>query len=169
MARALGVQSRANWQVITVSLSGEPELCKTTENPHFSFFAPLSHTVTTLAPKFSPSSQLRTLPSVGGPLPCVCGRLLTRVCAACVLRVRVCGPLHLCAGTPHFSVFSIIFALTDAGVVVSCLHHTVPPPLKLSHLWQPLHNSSHTSSSPFCDGHGRCTFVRVCVPCFLGT
>ena len=40
--------------------------------------------------------------------------------------------------------------------------HTVPQALKLSPLWQPQRNSSGTSSSSFCDGHGRCICVRAC-------
>ena len=39
VARALGVQSRANWQVITGSLSAEPEPRKTMETPHLHFLA----------------------------------------------------------------------------------------------------------------------------------
>ena len=35
VARALGVQSRANWHLITGSLSVEPEPSRTTETPQF--------------------------------------------------------------------------------------------------------------------------------------
>ena len=41
VARALGGQSRATWQVITRLLSAEPEPCGTTETLHFSIVAPL--------------------------------------------------------------------------------------------------------------------------------
>ena len=41
VARALGVQIREIWQVITGLLSAELEPSKTTENPHVSCFAPL--------------------------------------------------------------------------------------------------------------------------------
>ena len=41
MARAMGVQSREVWQVVTGSLSAEVESSKTMENPHVSCFAPL--------------------------------------------------------------------------------------------------------------------------------
>ena len=40
VARALGVQSREIWQVITGSLSAELEPSKATENPHVRRFAP---------------------------------------------------------------------------------------------------------------------------------
>ena len=40
VARALCVQSRAIWRVITGSLSVQPEPHKTMENPYFSLFAP---------------------------------------------------------------------------------------------------------------------------------
>ena len=42
------------------------------------------------------------------------------------------------------------------------LYDTVPKALKISTLWQPRYNSSHTSCSSFWDGHGRCTRVCEC-------
>ena len=40
------------------------------------------------------------------------------------------------------------------------------PALKLSTLWQRRDNSSRTSSSSLCDGHGRCFCVCMFAPCF---
>ena len=51
---------------------------------------------------------------------------------------------------------------------VPWLYHTVPQALKLSTLWQPRHNSSRASSSPFRDGHGRCTGLCVRVLAIYG-
>ena len=99
----------------------------------------------------------------------VCGHCLAYVCCAratcstcgCV-GVRVCAFVHW---TPHFG-FLIIFALLAAAAAVRIMSATPSLKLKLFTLWQPRYNSSRTSSSPFCDGHGR--FISracVCVLC----
>ena len=46
---------------------------------------------------------------------------------------------------------------------MSCLYHTVSQAPKLSTLWQSRYDSSRTSSSSLCDGHGLCSSVCVCV------
>ena len=45
---------------------------------------------------------------------------------------------------------------------VSCVYHTVPQALKLSSWRHSRYNSSRTSSSSFCDGHGPCICVCAC-------
>ena len=84
---------------------------------------------------------------------------IASACAVSATCAGLCGSVHLCAGIPHFSF--LIFA-AHAAAVVSCLHHTVPQALKLSTLWQPRYKCSRTSSSSFCDGHGRCICVCAC-------
>ena len=66
-----------------------------------------------------------------------------RVCYVCAC-VRVCEPVHLCAGTPHFSFLFLVFALlASAASAVSCLYHTVPQAVKLSTLAATVHKQSH--------------------------
>ena len=95
-----------------------------------------------------------------------------RVCAVCVQRVRVRACVGFCRCVcvlePHNSAFSFVCFARLAAAAVSYLYHTVPQALKLSTLWQRRrYNSSRSSCSSFCDGHGRRICVRVCVPCSL--
>ena len=90
VARDLGAQIRDKWHVFTGSLSAQPEPRKTTENPHFSVLAPLSHTVT-LASSF-PRSY-----SHGHDHAC------TNHYYACVLCVYVCEMWCTTAATTIFS------------------------------------------------------------------
>ena len=62
--------------------------------------------------------------------------------------------------------FLIVWLCDLLLVYISCLYHTVPQALKLSTLWQPRCNSSRTSSSSHCWGHGRSIMrVRVKAMC----
>ena len=146
VARALGVQSRANWRVIAGSPSAEPEPRKTMENPHFIFVAPLSQTITTLASSF-PRSY-----SDGHSYVCL------YIAYGCVL-YATCACVCIGVWEPHISAFCSYFALLAAAI--SCLYHTIPQVLELSTLWKPRYNCRRTSRSSFCDGHGRCICVRV--------
>ena len=83
------------------------------------------------------------------------------------LGVQNCAIRH--AFTGSFSASSSLAGqwkpdnLLCSAAAASCLYHTVPQALKLSTWWQPRYNSSRTSSSSFCDRHGRCICcVRVC-------
>ena len=79
--------------------------------------------------------------------------------------------LEICTST--VCTFPSIHDLCSAGAAAvswSVWCDTVLQALQLSHLWRPRYNSSRTSSSSFCDGHGRCiSCVCVFVPCFLPT
>ena len=127
------------------------------ENPHFSLFAPVIHTVTTLASSFPRSySHGCYFAGVDHCDECV-GIAYPCVCCVCYVCVRVCGSLLLCAGTPHFSFFCMLCLL-----LLSYLYHTVPNALKRSTLWEPWYNSSRTPSSSFYHGYGRCICVCAC-------
>ena len=164
MTRALGVQSRANWHVSRDRFPLSQGLARQWKSHISAFFAPSIDTVTTLASSFPRFDSHGHYAYVHHYYACAdivyaCVSCVFCVFCVCVLRVRVCGSVHLCAGIPHFSF--LIFA-AHAAAVVSCLHHTVPQALKLSTLWQPRYKCSRTSSSSFCDGHGRCICVCAC-------
>ena len=93
MVHALGVQSHANLQVTTGSLSAEPEPRNTMETLHVSI---LLHTA--LQPHGNQHS-LQTFPVVTGPDTKRVWILLVRVCAAraCVC-ASVCASVRVCAG-----------------------------------------------------------------------
>ena len=83
MARALGVQIRTNRQVITGSVSAEPQLRKTMETPHVSIVAPTAvRTATGNITRFKFSPLLRTAtdttydPRVDITYACVCLSLI---------------------------------------------------------------------------------------------
>ena len=104
--------------------------------------------------KILPFYSNGTLLCVCGPLPCVCGPLLC-VCRhlLCVC-VRVCGSVHLCAGTPRFSF--LIFAL----LAPAASHR----PSSSSSLLCGSHGTTavaHQALS-FSDGRGRCIYVCAC-------
>ena len=76
MARALGVQSREIWPVITGLLSAELEPSKKMENPHVSCFAAMPKKIM----YFVATTVLQNLHikfvCLCGPLQCVCGHCI---------------------------------------------------------------------------------------------
>ena len=79
------------------------------------------------------------------------------LCAVCVLRVRVCGSVHLCAGTPHSS-FCILALLAAAAAAAAMLlyHVCITPSLKLS-------------SSLLCGSHGTTAIAHRALPFVTAT
>ena len=156
MTRALGVRSREMWQemwqVITGLLSVQLEPSKTMENPHVSFLALPSHARTTPASSFPRSCS-------GHYYACV------DIAYAYVLCIS-----YVCAGLVCVYVWwdptiqLLVFCCSAACCCCSCTYHVcITPSLTLSSSLlsaQPRYNS-RASSSPFCDGHGRC--ISLCV------
>ena len=93
VARGLGVQSLAIWQVITGSRSAEPEPCRTMEIPHFIITSlqlvygqPRYNTRFKLSPLLHRRTLLTRVDTTYA-----CGHY-TCVCAACAcVRARVCA------------------------------------------------------------------------------
>ena len=107
MVRSLGVQSREIWQVTTGSPSAELELSNTMENPHISFFAPPSHSRTTLASSFPRScSDGHCYGCVNHYYACV-DITYAYVCCVYVTSgcLRGCAGLCICVLEPHISAF----------------------------------------------------------------
>ena len=121
VARTLGVQSRANRQVTT--LSAEPEPRKTMEILHFTFVAPVSHKVTTLASSFPPSYRHGHYADTAVRVWTTIVRVWTLLMSECVCYVCVCacGSVHfLCAGTRKSFVSYVLCVGTDRYQV--CKH-----------------------------------------------
>ena len=113
VARALGVQIRASWQVITGSLSAESEP-QDNGTPHFSIFSIVSHTVTSLALSFSPFTATDTTMRVSTTINTMrVWTLLVRVC--------VCAGLCICVlalGSPSFRMFACFFLCVEIDTYV---------------------------------------------------
>ena len=157
VAGALGVQNRANWQVITGSLSAQPEPRETTENPHFRCFAPLSHTVTALASSFPRSYRQDTAMRVSTTTMRL-GTLRTRVCAVCA----TCACVRVCAFVCWNSTFKLFIFLL-------CL--LLPLLLLLLYylevcLFTPCHK---LSSSLLCGNHSETAVAHQALPFVTAT
>ena len=95
-ARALGVQSREIWRVITGLLSAELDPSKTIETPHVSHYCcKAQQHGNSNRFKLSSVLQPRTLLCVCGPLPYMCGHDVC-VYALCVCSVYVCACVRVC-------------------------------------------------------------------------
>ena len=114
VARALGVQTRQIWQVVTGSLSAELEPSKITENPHIGCFATAVRSLYFVAATVQSAVAHQVgvnhyYACVGIAYACtVCAMISVRVCAR-----GACGFVYVCAGTPHFSfgVFRLLYLL----------------------------------------------------------
>ena len=157
-ARALGVQNREIWQVISGLIFAELESSMTMENPHVNFFRFCSDTPRQNNTRFklSPFLEQQTL-------LCVCGHCLVYVCCLCATCLRGCAGLvcaYMCWNPTFQLVFFSLLLVAPAVRITSSVSHRLSSSQAL-YVWQPRCDNSRTSSSPYCDGHGRC--ISLCV------
>ena len=157
VARALGVQSRESWQIITGLLSAELEPSKTMETPHASCFAPLLHKLSTW---WQPRYKSSRPSNLCGPQLRYAYVDIAYSCLLCavILRVRVCRRVRVCvsvcwnAGTPHFCF--LFFCSTCCCCCCCCCRRI----MSVSH---------RPSSSLLCGSHGTTVTQQLCVGHYL--